>query len=59
MNRITDKTNLIVGIDIKPIDKFSQKNIQTIQHSIFDFETLKPRVERIFQEFLRDKVSLS
>lgn len=51
INRITDKSNLIVGIDIKPIDKFSQKNIQTIQHSIFDFETLKPKVENIFHQF--------
>ncbi len=59
INRITDKTNLIVGIDIKPIDKFSQKNIHTIEHSIFDFETLKPKVEEIFQEFIADKTGLS
>jgi len=35
----------IVGIDLKPIDKYSQKNINTIVHSIFDFDTLKPKVE--------------
>jgi len=35
----------IVGIDLKPIDKYSQKNINTIIHSIFDFDTLKPKVE--------------
>ena len=51
INRITDKTNLIVWIDIKAIDKFSQKNIQTIQYSIFDFDTLKPKIEQIFHEY--------
>lgn len=51
INRITDKTNLLIGIDIKAIDKFSRKNIQTIQHSIFDFDTLKPKVEQIFDQF--------
>ena len=51
INRITDKTNLIIGIDIKPIDKFSQKNIQTIQYSIFELEILKPKIEQIFHKF--------
>jgi len=58
INRITDKTNLLIGIDIKQIDKFSQKHIYTIKHSIFDFETLKPKVEEIFREFLGDEISL-
>lgn len=55
INRITDKTNLLVGIDIKPIDKFSQKHIHTIEHSIFEFDTLKPRIESIFHEFFCEK----
>lgn len=59
INRNTDKSNLIVGIDIKAIDKFSQKNIQTIEHSIFDFEALKPKVEKIFHEFFGSETGLS
>ena len=58
INRITDKTNLLIGIDIKAIDKFSQKNIQTLQHSIFDFDTLKPKVENIFYEFSKSETGL-
>lgn len=35
----------IVGIDIKPINKYTQPNINTIVHSIFEFDTLRPKVE--------------
>lgn len=59
VNRITDKTNLLVGIDIKPIDKFSQKNIYTLKHSIFDLETLKPKIEEIFEMFRKDESVIS
>lgn len=45
IKRIIKDTGQIVWVDIKPIDKYSQKNINTIVHSIFEFETLKPKVE--------------
>jgi 23S rRNA (uridine2552-2'-O)-methyltransferase len=45
IKRIIKDTWQIVWIDIKPIDKYTQKNINTIVHSIFDFDTLKPKVE--------------
>nr|MDD3719831.1 RlmE family RNA methyltransferase [Candidatus Gracilibacteria bacterium] len=48
--RIIKDTGNIVGIDIKPIDKYSQKNIHTIVHSIFEFDTLKPKVEEFIGE---------
>lgn len=40
----------IIWIDLKPIDKYSQPNINTIVHSIFDFKTLKPKVEQYIWE---------
>jgi len=45
IKRIIKDTWQIVWIDIKPIDKYSQKNINTIVHSIFEFDSLKPKVE--------------
>jgi len=45
--RIIKDTGHIVWIDIKPIDKYSQKNINTIVHSIFEFDTLKPKVDAL------------
>lgn len=45
IKRIIKDTGQIVWIDIKPIDKYTQKNINTIVHSIFEFDTLKPKVE--------------
>ena len=45
IKKIIKDTGQIVWIDLKPIDKYSQTNINTIVHSIFDFETLKPKVE--------------
>lgn len=45
IKKIIKDTGQIVWIDIKSIDKYSQTNINTIVHSIFDFETLKPKVE--------------
>ena len=43
--KVIKDTGQIVWIDLKPIDKYSQTNINTIVHSIFDFDTLKPKVE--------------
>jgi len=43
--KIIKDTWKIVWIDLKPIDKYSQTNINTIVHSIFDFDTLRPKVE--------------
>ena len=47
MKKIIRDTGNIVGIDLKPIDKYSQTNINTLVHDIFEFETLKPRVEEL------------
>ncbi len=47
MKKIIRDTGNIVGIDLKPIDKYSQSNINTLVHDIFEFETLKPRVEEL------------
>lgn len=41
----------IVGIDLKPVLKYSQKNINTIVSSIFDFENLKLKVEEFIWEW--------
>ena len=45
IKRIIKDTGQIVWIDIKKIDKYTQNNINTIEHSIFEFDTLKPKVE--------------
>lgn len=50
INRIIDKTNLLVGIDIKPIDAFSQKNIFTIEQSIFDFDALAIKLQEVSRQ---------
>lgn len=47
IKRIIRDTGYIVGIDLKPIDKYSQKNINTIVHDIFEFDTLRPRVQEL------------
>lgn len=38
---------LIVGIDLQDIAKLGQENIFTIKHNIYEFDTLKPKVEEI------------
>lgn len=45
IKKIINDSGQIVWIDLKPIDKYSQSNINTIIHSIFDFDTLRPKVE--------------
>lgn len=45
IKNIIKDTGQIVGIDIKPIEKYTQPNINTIVHSIFEFDTLQPKVE--------------
>lgn len=47
MKKIIADTGNIMGIDLKPIDKYSQSNIQTLVHDIFEFETLRPKVEEL------------
>jgi 23S rRNA (uridine2552-2'-O)-methyltransferase len=51
IKKIIKDTGQIVWIDLKPILKYSQTNINTIVHSIFDFETLKPKVEEFIWEW--------
>ncbi len=47
IKRIIGDTGNIVWIDIKPIDAYSQKHINTLVHDIFEFNTLKPKVEEL------------
>ncbi len=46
IKKIIKDTGQIVWIDLKPIDKYTQSNINTIVHSIFNFDTLRPKVEQ-------------
>lgn len=50
IKRIIRDTGNIVWIDLKPIDKYSQKHINTLVHDIFEFETLRPRVAQLIGE---------
>lgn len=50
IKKIIKDTGQIVWIDLKKVDKYSQTNINTIIHSIFDFEGLKPKVEEFIWE---------
>ena len=50
IKRIIRDTGNIVWIDLKPIDKYSQKHINTLVHDIFEFDTLRPRVEELIGE---------
>ena len=57
--RIIKDTWRIVWIDLKPILKYSQSNINTIVHSIFDLDTLKPKVESFIGEWNKFDLVLS
>lgn len=50
IKRIIRDTWNIVGIDLKPTDKYSQKHINTIVHDIFEFDTLRPRINELIGE---------
>jgi len=50
IKKIIKDSGQIVWIDLKSIDKYSQTNINTIVHSIFDFDTLRPKVEEFIGE---------
>lgn len=50
IKRIIRDTGNIVGIDLKPTDKYSQTHINTIVHDIFEFETLRPRINELIGE---------
>ena len=53
INKIIGEKGNIVWIDIKPIDKYSQDNVNTIVHSIFDQDTLIPKVEQYIWKWER------
>lgn len=42
---------IIVWIDLQDIKHFWQENIHTIQHDIYEFDTLKPKVDNIIWEW--------
>lgn len=50
IKRIIKDTGNIVGIDLKPTDKYSQPHINTIVHDIFEFDTLRPRINELIWE---------
>ena len=50
IKRIIKDTGNIVWIDLKPIDKYSQSNINTLVHDIFEFETLRPKINELIGE---------
>lgn len=50
IKRIIKDNGQIVWIDLKPIDKYSQRYINTIVHSIFEFDSLRPKVEEFIGE---------
>ena len=41
---------LVVGIDIQPMDNIGGSNVYLLQHDIFEYETLEPRIEEILWE---------
>ncbi len=57
--KIIKDTWQIVWVDLKPIDKYSQPNINTIVHSIFEFDTLKKEVEKYIWEWNQFDLILS
>jgi 23S rRNA (uridine2552-2'-O)-methyltransferase len=57
--RIIKDTGKIVWIDLKPILKYSQSNINTIVHSILDTDTLIPKVEEFIGEWKKFDLILS
>ena len=50
IKRLIRDTGNIVWIDLKPINKYSQKNINTLVHDIFEFNTLKPKIDELIWE---------
>ena len=50
IKRIIKDSGNIVGIDLKPIDKYSQPNINTLVHDIFEFDTLRKKVNELIGE---------
>lgn len=50
MKKIIKEGWLLVWIDIKKIENIWWKNIFTLVHSIFDFETLWPKIKEIIGE---------
>ena len=58
IKRIIKDTGIIVGIDLKPIDKYSQKNIHTIVGDIFDYPGFRAQInEAIWKDTLFDLVT--
>ena len=57
--RIIKDTGKIVWIDLKPISKYTQKNINTIVHSILDIDTLIPKVEKYIWKWNKFDLILS
>ncbi len=47
IKKVIKDSGIIVWIDLKKIDEYSQKNIHLIKHCLFEYESLKPKVEEI------------
>lgn len=51
IKRIINNSGQIVGIDLKKIDHYTQTNINTIVWDVFDFDALKPEVDKYIWEW--------
>lgn len=51
IKRIIKDTGQIVWIDLKPVNKYTQTNINTIVWDVFDFKKLKPEVDKFIWEW--------
>jgi 23S rRNA (uridine2552-2'-O)-methyltransferase len=47
IKRIIKDGGLLIGIDIKKIDIIGGKNVYSLQHDIFEYATLRPKIKEI------------
>ncbi len=47
IKRIIKDGGLLIGIDIKKIDTIGGKNVYSLQHDIFEYATLRPKIKEI------------
>jgi len=47
IKRIIKDGGLLIGIDIKKIDTIGGKNVYSLQHDIFEYTTLRPKIKEI------------
>lgn len=50
IKKIIKDEGLLVGIDLKKIENIGGKNVHTLIHNIFEYDTLKPLIQQIIGE---------